>query len=315
MTHAQFRNALPQLDGRKLLTDGGLETTLLFHEGFDLPLFAAYVLLDDDEGRDELRRYYDRYIDIARDTGSGFVLESPTWRCSRDWGKQLGHDADTIAARNRDAIVLMDELRRSAGIDAPIVISGCIGPRGDGYAPDSQMNGDEAEAYHRHQVEIFAGTAADMVTAVTMTHAGEAIGIARAAHAAGLPVAISFTLETNGHLPSGQALREAIRETDSATGNAPAYYMINCAHPDHFADVLADDGTGWTSRILGLRANASRKSHAELDACETLDDGDPEELGREYAGLSSALPNLRVFGGCCGTDHRHVRAIAAHCCS
>ena len=315
MTNASYRTALPQMNGRTLLTDGGLETTLVFHEGIDLPFFAAYVLLDSDEGRNNLREYYARYIDIAKDTGSGFMLESPTWRCSRGWGKQLGHDANAIARYNRDAIALMDELRQGAGIDEPIVISGCIGPRGDGYSPESQMSGDEAEAYHRHQVETFAGTKADMITAVTMTHAGEAIGIARAARSAGMPVAISFTVETDGRLPSGQSLGEAIRETDAATGNAPAYYMINCAHPDHFADALVDDGTGWTSRIQGLRANASRKSHAELDASETLDDGNPDELGRDYANLSSALPNLRVYGGCCGTDLRHVRAIASWCCN
>jgi len=316
MTTATYRTNLPQMNGRTLLTDGGIETTLIFHEGFDLPLFASYVLLDDDaEGRKALRDYYARYIDIARDTRSGFVLESPTWRCSRDWGAKLGHDADAIASFNRKAIALMEELRREAGIDEPIVISGNIGPRGDGYAPDTQMTAEEAEAYHRHQIETFAETRADMIGAVTMTHTGEAIGIVRAARAAGIPVAISFTVETDGRLPSGQPLGEAILETDAATGNASAYYMINCAHPDHFKHVLADDGSGWTSRIRGIRANASRMSHAELDESETLDDGNPDELAVDYANLSAALPNLRVFGGCCGTDHRHVRAIAAWCCN
>ncbi|MAS04761.1 MAG: homocysteine S-methyltransferase [Ahrensia sp.] len=316
MTTATYRANLPQMNGRTLLTDGGIETTLIFHEGFDLPLFASYVLLDDGaRGRKALRDYYARYIDIARDTRSGFVLESPTWRCSRDWGARLGHDADRIAAFNRDAIALMEELRRDAGIDEPIVISGNIGPRGDGYAPETHMTAEVSEAYHRHQVETFAGTGADMIGAVTMTHTGEAIGIVRAARAAGIPVAISFTVETDGRLPSGQPLGEAISETDAATGNAPAYYMINCAHPDHFKHVLADDGSGWTSRIRGIRANASRMSHAELDQSEALDDGNPDELGVDYANLSAALPNLRVFGGCCGTDHRHVRAIAAWCCN
>ena len=316
MTTAIYRTGLPQMNGRTLLTDGGIETTLIFHEGFDLPFFASYVLLDDDaEGRRALRNYYAHYIDIARDTRSGFVLESPTWRCSRDWGAKLGHDEDAIAGFNRSAIALMEELRRDAGIDEPIVISGNIGPRGDGYAAESQMTADEAEAYHRHQVETFAETGADMISAVTMTHAGEAIGVVRAARAAGIPVAISFTVETDGRLPSGQPLGEAILETDAATGNAPAYYMINCAHPDHFKDVLVDDGSGWTSRIRGVRANASRMSHAELDNSETLDDGNPDELAVDYANLSTALPNLRVFGGCCGTDHRHIRAIAAWCCN
>lgn len=308
------KTALPQFSGKRFLTDGGIETTLIFHEGFELPCFAAYLLLDSAEGRKCLRDYYRRFINIAAETGSGFVLESPTWRCSRDWGKKLGHDEAAIERYNREAIALMAELREDAGYGGPFVISGCIGPRGDGYAPDLQMAPDEAEAYHCHQVGAFAGTETDMVTAVTMTHTGEALGLARAAERAGLPVVISFTLETDGRLPSGQPLGEAIQEVDEETGRAPAYYMINCAHPEHFADVLEDDGSGWTTRIRGLRANASRKSHAELDESETLDDGDPDELGRDYALLVARLPSLSVYGGCCGTDHRHISAIARHCC-
>lgn len=314
MAQTLYRNNLPQLSGQTLLTDGGIETTLIFHEGIELPLFAAYVLVDDDTGREALRHYYRRFIDIAEDAGTGFILESPTWRCSRDWGAGLGHDQDTVARLNREAIGLMGGLRGDAKTRGPVVISGCIGPRGDGYAPDSRMTAEEAEDYHRHQIEAFAATEADMVTAVTMTYAAEATGIARAAKAAGIPAAISFTLETDGHLPSGQPLDDAIREIDASTARGPAYYMINCAHPDHFADVLQDDGSGWTSRIRGLRANASRQSHAQLDEAETLDDGNPDELGRDYASLTRLLPNLSIFGGCCGTDHRHVRAIAHFCC-
>jgi S-methylmethionine-dependent homocysteine/selenocysteine methylase len=149
----------------------------------------------------------------------------------------------------------------------------------------------------------------DLVTAVTMTHAGEAIGIARAAAAAGLPSAISFTVETDGRLPDGRGLRESLEATDEATDGAPAYYMINCAHPMHFAGVLEDDDSAWRERICGLRANASALSHAELDEAEELDEGDPEDLGRRYRALRDALPAATVLGGCCGTDVRHVRAI------
>ncbi|MFZ2099383.1 MAG: homocysteine S-methyltransferase family protein [Oricola sp.] len=311
---ALYRNNLPQMSGRKLLTDGGIETTLIFHEGFELPLFAAYVLLGDEKGRAGLRDYYRKFIAIASEAGSGFILESPTWRCSKGWGEKLGHDAEAIDRFNREAVAMMADLREEAQPLGPVVISGCIGPAGDAYSPETQLTAKGSEAYHRDQIAVFAGTEADIVTAITMTHTGEAIGITHAAKAAGMPAAISFTVETDGRLPSGQPLREAIREVDAATDGAPAYYMINCAHPDHFADVLKDDGSGWTARIHGLRANASRKSHAELDEAETLDEGDPIELGRDYASLSRLLPNLAVFGGCCGTDHRHVRAIAEICC-
>jgi S-methylmethionine-dependent homocysteine/selenocysteine methylase len=311
-----YRERLPQLDGppdgRVFLTDSGLETVLIFLEGVDLPLFAAFVLLDTEEGAERLRRYFLRHTAIARDAGLGFVGESPTWRASPDWAARLGYDPAALDRLNRRAIDLLAGLRadyeRDAG--APFVISGCVGPRGDGYRPDTLMTPDDAERYHAEQIGTFAATAADMVTAITMTHAGEAIGVVRAAQAAGLPVAISFTVETDGRLPSGQSLADAIAEVDDATGGGPAYYMVNCAHPSHFEDVLAVDEP-WVRRIRGIRANASRRSHAELDEAEELDSGDPEELGREYARLRAANPQLTVLGGCCGTDHRHVAAISA----
>jgi homocysteine S-methyltransferase len=302
-----YRHELPQLGGDLFLTDGGIETTLIFEKGLTLPYFAAYVLLETADGREALKAYYRDYLAIAEARGIGFVLESPTWRCSRDWGAKLGHDAATVAAFNADAIALVAELRREARIPKPVIISGNIGPRGDGYAPDQQLAPDEAEAYHRHQIESFAASAADMVTAVTMTHAGEAIGVVRAAVAANMPVAISFTTETDGRLPSGEALGEAIERVDRVTSGAPVYYMVNCAHPDHFSGVL--DKGDWRPRIRGIRANASRKSHMELDNSDTLDPGDPHELAQDYLRLRSFLPNLAVAGGCCGTDHRHIEEI------
>ncbi len=305
----RYRNRLPQVDGELFLTDGGIETTLIFHQGIDLPLFAAFGLLTDEEGTDALRRYYEPYLELAREQGLGFVLESPTWRASPRWARELGHSAEQLEDLNRRAIALMEELRdRYESGSAPIVISGCIGPQDDGYDPMTKLSADEARDYHAVQIATFAGTAADMVTAITMTYADEATGIARAAEQAGLPSAISFTLETDGRLPSGKALPEAIEQVDAETGSAPAYYMINCAHPSHFEAVLEGDAA-WAQRIRGLRANASTRSHAELDEADELDEGDPDDLGARYAGLKERLPRLNVLGGCCGTDHRHVAAV------
>ena len=304
-----YRHQLPQLDGELFLTDGGLETSLIFHQGLDLPEFAAFVLLDDDEGLEALRRYYKPYLALAREGGAGFVLESPTWRANPDWASRIGVSPEKLDALNRRAIGLMEELRDARGAgDAPVVISGCVGPQDDGYRPAETMSASSARKYHSPQIGTFAETAADMVTAVTMTYPDEAIGVTQAARDAGLPVAISFTLETDGRLPNGQALGEAIEEVDEATGRTPAYYMINCAHPTHFDAVLTTD-EAWRDRIRGLRANASTMSHAELDEAEGLDDGDPHDLGARYAALRTALPRLNVLGGCCGTDHRHVAAI------
>ena len=304
-------HVLPQLGGELFLTDGGIETSLIFEDGLDLPLFAAFDLLKDATGTQALRRYFRRYRDLAREAGTGFVFESPTWRASRDWGDRLGYSAADLASANARAMALGAELRREAQ-DLVVVLSGCVGPRGDGYRPEALMTGEEAQDYHAEQVTALAAGGAEMVTAITMTHVGEALGVARAAAAVGLPVAISFTVETDGSLPGGEDLGDAIAAVDDATGGAPAYYMINCAHPTHFADRVAGGGP-WTGRIGGLRANASRCSHAELDAATELDDGDPEELGAQYAQLRRRLPGLAVLGGCCGTDHRHVAAIARAC--
>ncbi len=310
---AKYRDALPQLSDRLFLSDGGLETTLVFHDGMDLPCFAAFSLLQDAAGVAHLRRYFQRYLTLARERGVGFVLESVTWRASPDWGAQLGYTPAGLAAANRHAIGLLRELRDAFETPAtPIVISGCIGPRGDGYVPGEAMSPGEAEAYHRHQITALAEGGADFITAHTLTTAGEAIGITRAAGAAGIPAVISFTVETDGRLPDGDTLREAITRVDEETGMGSAYYMINCAHPTHFSHVL-EGGADWTRRIRGIRANASCRSHAELDECETLDAGDPLELGARYRELRALLPALTVLGGCCGTDHRHIEAVYAAC--
>jgi S-methylmethionine-dependent homocysteine/selenocysteine methylase len=305
----RYRNDLPQLGDRIFLTDGGLETTLVFHEGRELPHFAAFDLLRTDEGRTALTRYFRRYAGVAAAQRRGLVLETPTWRASREWGERLGYDADSLADAGRRSVALLEEIRSEwERPETPIVISGNLGPRGDGYRADARMSPAEAEAYHLPQIETFAGTAADMVAAFTMTHTGEAIGIALGARRAGMPVAISFTTETDGRLPSGESLGDAIEQTDLATGSYPAYYMINCAHPTHITPALGAGGE-WRERIRGLRANASTRSHAELDESPDLDAGNPEALALEYRQLHADFPRLAVVGGCCGTDHRHVAEI------
>jgi S-methylmethionine-dependent homocysteine/selenocysteine methylase len=301
------RERLPQLRGDPFITDGGMETVLIFDYGLELPEFASFVLLDDPAGVQALRSYYEKYLDIARERGTGIVLDTPTWRANADWGGRLGYSPEALADVNRRGVALLEELRESAG-ETELVISGCIGPRGDGYVVGEMMAPEEAESYHEAQVTTFAGTAADLVSALTMTYADEAIGVVRAAENAGIPSVISFTLETDGKLPSGTTLKDAVAEVDAETGGAAAYFMVNCAHPTHFEHVLADGGL---ERVRGLRANASSKSHAELDESEELDQGDPHELAEQYRGLRRLWPSLTVVGGCCGTDHRHVDAVCA----
>jgi S-methylmethionine-dependent homocysteine/selenocysteine methylase len=306
---AKYRSDLPQLSGKLFLTDGGIETTLIFHEGLTLPYFAAFDLLQHAAGQAALRKYFRTYAALARQYAVGCILESATWRASAYWGAKLGYARAALVEMNRQAIALLQEIRQEYEHDkTPMVISGCIGPQGDGYHPATFMSVDEAEHYHTMQVGTFREADADMVTAITMTYAAEAIGIVRAAQAVDMPVVISFTVETDGRLPTGQPLQEAIEQVDDATRSAPAYYMINCAHPTHFAGVLVA-GAPWVARICGLRANASTRSHAELDAAAELDTGNPRELGRQYRELRNKLTHLNVLGGCCGTDHRHVEEI------
>ena len=309
----KYRDQLPQLSGRLFLTDGGLETTLVFHEGVELQHFASFDLLRTKLGPARIRTYYERYIAIAKQSGVGFVLEAATWRANPDWAAKLGYSRAELAVANRAAVDLMVKLRDAHESDrTPIVISANIGPRGDGYKIENAMTAAEAEDYHGWQVDIFRDTEADLISAFTINYAEEGIGIARACRKAGIPSVISFTVETDGRLASGQTIREAVEQTDRETGNAPAYYMLNCAHPTHFADALRES-EAWIARLRGLRANASMRSHAELDAAPDLDIGDAVDLGRRYQAVREKFGHICVLGGCCGTDHRHVEQISLAC--
>jgi len=301
---------LPQLSAPLTVTDGGLETALVYQQGIDLPDFAAFPLVDTEPGRAALAAYYEPYLELGRRLDVAVIVDTPTWRANLDWGARLGYDPIRLAAVNRRAVEFVREVA-TGGPGGPVehVIDGVIGPRGDGYVVGETMSAPEAAAYHGLQARAFAEAGAAMMTAVTMTYVDEAIGVARAATSVGLPVVISFTVETDGNLPSGDPLGDAIVRVDDATDQAPAYYMVNCAHPTHFAEQLAR-GAGWLTRVKAIRANASRCSHAELDVATELDRGDVADLAGWYRRLHAILPDLRVVGGCCGTDDEHVTAIA-----
>lgn len=306
---SKYRNALPQLSGNLYITDGGIETDLIFHKGMTLPDFAAFVLLTNDDGYEVLRSYFHKYASLARNYGVGLVFETATWRSNPEWGLKLGYSLSALDEINRKAVELLSGIRSQYENEkTKIVLSGCLGPRGDGYNPQNIMSAKEARDYHATQIETFSKTEADLVTAITINYVEEAIGIADAAQSFGMPAVISFTVETDGRLPTGQALEDAIRQTDSNSKDKPAYYMINCAYPTHFAHVLARGGAR-VERIHGVRANASKKSHAELDFSVSLDEGDPIELAHDHSPLLRSLKNLNVLGGCCGTDLRHVEEL------
>jgi S-methylmethionine-dependent homocysteine/selenocysteine methylase len=310
----KYRSALAQylLSGDLCITDGGVETTLVFKDKLDLPHFAACDLLF--QGPEETDKLYDAfaaYAQLSKQYKVNLLLESPTWRASPDWAAKLNYSDDQLKQANIKSVQLIERIRDEYEMEGEthIFVSGCVGPRGDGYVIGALMNAQEAQDYHSHQISILSkDTNSDLIGAMTMTHSEEAIGIARAAKKNDIPVVISFTVETDGKLPSGQSLREAIEQVDEATDSAPLYYMINCAHHSHFKDALAVEEP-WTKRIRGIRANASCKSHAELEVMETLDEGDPVEHGKDCRLLQSKLPHINVLGGCCGTDYRHIESI------
>ena len=305
------KTTLPHESADLFLTDGGLETTLIFLDGYDLPHFAAFDLLKEEKGYNAIKQYYERYLKIAKDFKTGFILESPTWRANPDWIEKVGYPKSAIKEINEKAVQLQVDLKNDFAKDIEmIVLSGCIGPRGDGYKAENKMTAEEAEKYHAEQIEVLSNTPVDIITAITMNYVEEAIGITRAAVALNLPVVISFTVETDGKLPSGMNLKEAIMQVDESVNKPPLYYMINCAHPTHFInDLMEGKEEEWTKRIKGIRANASCKSHTELDESTELDRGNPKDLGHEHKKLKDTFTQLNVFGGCCGTDHEHVLEI------
>jgi S-methylmethionine-dependent homocysteine/selenocysteine methylase len=283
------------------VTDGGLETDLIFHHGLDLPDFAAFPLLEELTAVDVLSGYYRQYVAVAAAAGAGCVLETPTWRASRDWGTRLGYDAAALDRANRQAV---DLVRRVDDGDVPVRISGVVGPRGDGYIAAGHR-AEEAAEYHRPQIASLASAGVAVVHAMTLSEVAEAVGVVRAARDVGVEVGVSFTVETDGSLPDGTLLRTAIESADAAA--AADWYGVNCAHPTHVRPAL--DGGPWQERLRYLRPNASTLSHAELDVMEELDEGDLDLLVSSTAELLALLPSVTTLGGCCGTDARHVAAL------
>lgn len=284
----------------------GMETDLIFNEKWDLPGFASFPLAVSEPGRSRLSQYYDAQLALARDSGLGVILDSVTWMANADRARPLGYDAAALADANAEAVGLVRSAQqRARGV--PVLVSGQVGPRGDAYQAGAKGIA-AAQSYHAKQIGELVAAGVDMISAYTLGSAEEATGIALAAKAAGAPVIISFTVETDGRLPDCTKLGDAVDATETHTGGTVLGYCINCAHPDHFKPAL--DGGAWMRRLIGLVPNASRRSHAELDRATELDDGDPAELADQLAALHDSLPQLTIFGGCCGTDMRHLKATA-----
>ncbi|OMP88511.1 Methionine synthase [Diplodia seriata] len=309
---AKYRDNLPQLRSTKpFLSDGGLETTLLFKYGFDLPEFAAFPVLDSENGRTVLHELYAAYIKVTIKHKTGIVLGTPTWRASRPWIERLGFPVQKVAYTCSAAVDLLKALREELETaDSPVVISGILGPLADAYKTNV-ITVESARDGLYDQVKALSDSGADMLGIATITETAEAIAAIQLAQEFGLPITVSFPVETDGRLLNGRSLSEAIAEVDTVTDGYAAYFGINCAHPLHFKAALGAMDLGIRRRIGVIRTNASAKSHAELDNSDSLDRGDPVELAGHHPELQELLPRLMVLGGCCGTDEEHMDAIAS----
>ncbi len=302
----RYRENLPQLGNDIFACYTGMDTDIIYNRGIALPGFASYPLLSTLEGKNILREYYSNLVELARELNVAAILDSVTWVANRDRGAGLNYSREDLKKFNIEAIELIASVREEKG-DLPTVLCGQIGPRGDGYEPSNLMSTKEAESYHAEQIKIYSNTEADLVSASTICYAEEAAGIVRAADHYDIPVSISFTVETDGRLPTGMPLKEAIEKVDDESNSRALYFLINCAHPDHFTNILNHES--WMHRLRGVVANASRCSHSELEVAEDLDEGNPYELGSLIGSLRRLYPHFNIVGGCCGTDMRHMKRI------
>ncbi len=304
---AQFH---PQESGLSYLTEGGTETEIMYRHGHELREFAMFELLDSPSAMSDLHDMYRRYLDVAAKHGFGAVMAGLDYRASPDWAEKIGYSRAALADIQHRCIGFLREVAKPYEDQLPrIVISGCCGPRGDAYALNRTITADEAEDYHAVQLETLKDCAVDLVWAATFNNIPEAVGISRAAAGAGLPLYISFTLDSRHRLKSGPSLKDAVEATDAEAGDArPDFYGINCSHPVEFEPAL--EPGDWFDRVRTLRPNAANMDKVSLCKLGHIEEGDPVELGELMGDLARRYPQIDIWGGCCGTWDRHFEEIA-----
>lgn len=296
---------LPLEGNKTFLVYAGTGTDLIFNHGVELPGFASFPLLEEPGTRVILAGQMQALVDLAREMNVGCILDAPTWMANADRAAPLGYDAERLAEVNKDAVSLMEDVRQASARD-DVLVSACIGPRYDPYADIPPVPVEDARQYHAAQMQSLKDTSVDLVTAYTFNRPSEAAGCILAARDADLPIIMSLVVETDGCLADGTKLVDGIDQIDAATDSAALFFMVNCAHPTHFAGAIGNH-----PRLRGLVANASSCSHAELDEADELDEGDPIELGKQIAAIAQQNPSIQVFGGCCGTDMRHLKSMVS----
>lgn len=300
----------PRRDGVFYLAEGGQETEIMYKFGHDLPHFAMFTLLDQPAAVADMRAMYRRYLDTAARHGFNALMGGLDYRASPDWAGLLGYTrSDLRDMQLRSVDFLREAAQPYAGQIREILIVGTVGPRGDAYSLNQVITADEAEDYHSAQLETLRDAKVDLVSALTFNNTPEAVGVARAAASFGLPLSVSFALDSDHRLMSGPTLREVIETVDREAGEArPAYFGVNCSHPLEFTPAL--ESGEWIRRIRMLRPNAVSMEKTQLCRLGHLESGDPDELGRQMGELAARYPHIDIWGGCCGTWDAHLDRIA-----
>ena len=301
----------PLLPGLRYLAEGGQETELMYGHGFDLPEFALFPLLDNPAAAAKLTAMYRAVLDVAVRHRLGVLLGGLDYRASPDWAERLGFDAAQLAEYQIRSIDFLRQVSQPYRKRLPhILVAGCVGPQGDAYHRNEAVTETSAQAYHSTQMANLAAADVDVVEAMTFTSAEEAIGVIRAARAHDLPIVVSFMIDSAGAADGSWSFRKMIETVDSATDGYALFYGINCSHPVEFEPQLAEPGE-WLDRIGLLRPNASAKDKTELCQIGHLERGDPADLALRMERLAERMPDVRIWGGCCGTWDEHLERIAA----
>ncbi|MEY2396937.1 MAG: homocysteine S-methyltransferase [Actinomycetota bacterium] len=302
-----------QIAGLNYLTEGGTETEVMYKHGFELPEFAMFPLLDQADAMDALRGMYARYLETAARHGFGALIGGLDYRASADWAGLLGYSNDELAEFQMRAIDFLRDVAKPYESDLPsVLIAGVVGPRGDAYQVNREITTDEAEEYHSAQMSTLARAGVDLVSALTFNGVAEAVGVARAANRAGLPLCMSFIVDhETSRLQTGPTLKDAIESVDALAGDArPTFYGINCSHPLEFMPAL--EPGDWIERVRSLRPNAAAADKIALCTLGRLEQGDPVQLGKLMGELAAQYPHIDIWGGCCGTWDTHFDEIAAN---
>ncbi|MBW2409401.1 MAG: homocysteine S-methyltransferase family protein [Deltaproteobacteria bacterium] len=291
-----------------ILTEGAVIERLRRDPAVELdPYIANAGLIYDQAGKQAMTRIYRQYIDIASRYRLPMIVSAPTWRASSERiNKSAYSGRETMV---KDCADFINRIRQDVSQSADcIYIAGLIACRGDSYEPREALTADKAEAYHRLQAQELAHAGVDFILAATLPAVSEALGIAAALSQCAIPYSLSFVIRSDGRVLDGTPLQAAIEKIDAAVNPGPLFYQINCVHPAIFRKAIEQSEPGF-DRLLGLQANTSEKSPEELDGLGYLDTSEPEEFAESMLALHTHF-GLKIIGGCCGTDHRHIEEIA-----